>query len=475
MMISRLLESIGLRPTTPDRPMTTNWKIFRAVVIVGGCSVIAKLASTGKEVAVANWFGRGDALDAFLLALLLPASIASFIAAAFSATLVPVYIKTRDQQGSEAAQQLFSSLQVVVFLTFAAVSILLVGTARLYLPLLGGGFSPAKLVLTRHLLYTLTPFVVLSGMVAVWSAVLNSREKFALPALTPVITPVVIFGFLFITGRKLGVFSLAAGTVIGSAIEISLLARALTSHGFRLLPRWYGSSPELRLIVRQALPLLSSSVIMSASPIIDQAMAASLSTGSVAALSYGNKAITALTTLFSVALYTAVLPYFSKMVAGKDWFGCRRTLKVYSFLVLAATVPITLGLIAGSTPLVRLLFQRGAFTAQDTKVVSAVQMLFAISIPFYTWAVLFVRVLTSLNRTDLMAYIAVMNTVLNVVLNVIFMRKLGVSGIALSTSIVYANSCLFLGLLTLRLLSKEENAAAQCSLADATMVNSSET
>ncbi len=214
---------------------------------------------------------------------------------------------------------------------------------------------------------------------------------------------------------------------------------------------------------------------MSASPIIDQAMAAALSAGSVAALSYGNKAITALTVLFSVALHTAVLPYFSKMVANKDWFGCRRTLKVYSFLVLAATVPVTLGLMAGSTPLVRLLFQRGAFTAEDTKVVSVVQMLFAISIPFYTWAVLFVRFLTSLNRTDLMAYIAVMNTVLNVVLNLLFMRKLGVAGIALSTSIVYANSCLVLGFFTRKLLVEQENAAAQCSLADVTMVNSSET
>ncbi len=203
--------------------MTTNWKIFRAVVIVGGCSVLAKLASTGKEVAVANWFGRGDALDAFLLALLLPASIASFVAAAFSATLVPVYIKTRDQQGPETAQRLFSSLQVVVFLVFAAVSVLLVLTAPFYLPLLGAGFSPAKLLLTRHLLYALTPFILLSGMIAVWSALLNSREKFALPALTPVVTPLVIFGFLFATGRDLGVFSLAAGTVIGSAIEMSLL------------------------------------------------------------------------------------------------------------------------------------------------------------------------------------------------------------------------------------------------------------
>jgi putative peptidoglycan lipid II flippase len=458
MMISKALEAIGLRPVSPDRPLTANWKIFRAIVVVGACSVLAKLAATGKELAVAALFGRGDALDAFLIAMLLPTTAVSLLAGSFGGVLVPSFIRVREDQGHDAAQRLFSNVQLVGVTLLLAVSIVLAAGAPFYLPCLASGFSAAKLLLTRRLLYVLLPFVVLNGAILIWSSVLNAGERFALPALTPVVTPLVTLVSILLWGHTAGAFALAAGTVAGAILEASFLGLAIRTHGLSLRLRWYGLTPELRLVIRQYFPMLAGALVMGMSPIIDQSMAAILKGGSVAALSYGYKMVSVITALTSAALYSAVLPYFSQMVARKDWSACRRTLKVYSVLVLAATIPLTVGLMAGSRTLIRLLYQRGAFTNTDTEVVNAVQILFSLMIPFYTWAVLFLRLLSSLNRNDVIACGAAVNVVLNVVFNLLLMRRFGVAGIALSTSIVCMISCLLLGFYALKNLRRQERA-----------------
>jgi putative peptidoglycan lipid II flippase len=460
VIVSKALEGIGLQPASPERPLTANWKIFRAAIVIGAWSVVAKFAATGKELAVAAWFARSDALDAFLIAMILPTTLVGFIAGSFSGALIPTYIHIRENRGQKAAEELFSNVQVLSLLLLVVATTVMGLGASYYLPLLGSGFGSAKLLLTRRLLYMLLPFLVLNGTLSVWSSILNASERFTLPALTPVVTPLVVILALLILGRVWGIFAIAVGTIAGGILEVTLLGWAIHAQGISLRPRWHGFSPELRLVVKQYGPMIASALLMGTSPIIDQSMAAMLKSGSVAALSYGNKIVTTIAYLCSAALSIAILPYLSQMVTKKDWSGCRRTLKVYSSLVLSATIPIAIGLIVCSRPLVRLLYQRGAFTTNDTEIVSVVQVFFAILIPFYTWAVLFVRLLSSLNRNDLLAYAAVMNVCLNVLFNFILMRRFGVAGIALSTSLVYLISCIFLGFWALKLLRKEESAGS---------------
>jgi putative peptidoglycan lipid II flippase len=157
----------------------------------------------------------------------------------------------------------------------------------------------------------------------------------------------------------------------------------------------------------------------------------------------------------AVALSTAMLPYFSRMVAANDWAGCRHTIKRYSVLVVSTTVPFTLLLILFSRPLVQLLFQRGAFTAADTALVSSVQTCYAIQIPFYVLSMIFVRFISAIHRNDVLLYASAINLGMDVVLNLVFMRIWNVAGIALATSIMYVVSFLMVSLWTVRFLAQE--------------------
>jgi putative peptidoglycan lipid II flippase len=443
---------------TPKRD-STNKKIFRVAVLVGVLAIVVKTLASVKELVVARSFGRSDTLDAFLIAYLVPSFVVSLSSGALASALIPVLVERRQKEGTAGVQRLLSSMALLITATLIAVAALLAVLAPYYLPWIGHGFSAAKLHLTREVLYALLPFVLFSGMALFVSSTLNALEVFGFPALVPLMTPLVTIAFIVFAAARWGAFSLAAGVVMGSLLEGSLLLVVLRRHGIQLEPTWKDLDPDVGRVLSQYAPMFAGALLMGGTSVVDQSMAAMLPGGSVAALSYANKIVGAVLAIGGTALSTGAFPYFSKMVAGNDWPGLRHTLKRYSVLVVLATVPFTLLLVFFSKGLVRVLFQHGAFSSADTELVSWVQICYAAQIPFHIWSLLFVRFLCSIRRNDLLMYLAAVNLALDVVLNLVLMRIWGVAGIAMSTSIVTATSFALLAIGSLRLLSPARTAS----------------
>jgi putative peptidoglycan lipid II flippase len=432
-----------------------NKKIFRAAFAVALATVVVKAVTTVKDLAVAHSFGRSDNLDAFLVALMLPAFALNLIVTAVSIALVPVWMETRQKEGEPAAQQLLSTVMLLTGAALVAVAVALALLAPFYLPYLAHSFAPEKQLLTRRFLYLLAPWLVLSGLATFLATVLNATEKFAIPALIPILTPSLVFLCIALWARPGSGFALATGTVAGSFLEAAFLYCLAGKHHLVGAVQWHGFTPRLWMVLSQTGPMMAGCLLMGSTPLVDQIMATILGSGSVSALSYGNKIPAGLLAIGATALSTAALPYFSSMAAAGDWLGCRHTLKRYTLLLLSISVPCTVLLIIFSRFLVRVLFQHGAFTSWDTAIVSRVQACYAIQIPFYISSMLFVRFISSIRRNDILMYVSAINLVLDVALNLLFMRVWNVAGIALSTSIVYVISFLMMSVWSGRYLSRE--------------------
>ncbi|MBD2517748.1 polysaccharide biosynthesis C-terminal domain-containing protein [Nostoc sp. FACHB-973] len=422
---------------------STNRQIFGAAVTVGLFTALVKVTAIGKELVVAQRFGTGDDIDAFLIALLFPSLITTVIAGSFNAALIPTYIQVREQKGTKAAQRLFSGATIVSLGMLAITTILMITAAPLYLPKIATGFSPEKLNLTFQLLCAIAPFVLISGIIVIWSAVLNAGERFALAAMSPIITPTVSLVLLLLL-KSWGIFALTAGLVCGAFLEAVVLGVALYRQGISLFPKWYGFDSHLHQVFGQYIPIIAGGFLMCSTNLVDQSMAAMLLPGSVAALNYGNKLVAFPINLTTTALSTAVIPYFSKMVACNDWTGVRRTLHYYMRLIFIVTITLTILLTVFSEPIVKILFQRGSFTANDTRLVAYIQSCFALQIPFYVLSILVVRLISAAKANHILMYGSALNLIANIILNYIFMQKIGIAGIALSTSCVYAISFTFL-------------------------------
>ncbi|HZU31268.1 MAG TPA: lipid II flippase MurJ [Candidatus Angelobacter sp.] len=433
---------------------SVNKRIFRAAFAVALATVVVKASTIVKDLAVAHSFGRSDNLDAFLFAFMLPAFVLNLIVGAVSTALVPVLVEVKQKDGIQAGQKLLSSVMAITGVVLCLAALLLASSAHLYLPYLAHSFSPQKQLLTRDFLYLLAPWLVFSGLSTFMASVLNAIEKFAVPAMVPILTPLAIMACIALWRSPSSGFALVVGTVAGSFLEAVFLYSLARIHRIAGGLRWHGLDPQVRAVVSQTGPMMAGALLMGATPLVDQSMAAMLGAGSISALSYGSKITTGLLAIGATALGTATLPYFSRMAADSNWQGCRHTLKRYSLLVLSVTIPLTALLMIFSRPLVKLLFQRGAFTSGDTDIVSRVQMFFCLQIPFYVLAMLFVRFISSARRNDFLMYASGINLVVNIVMNLALMRIWGVAGIALSTSIVSVGSLLFLCACSLRLLSR---------------------
>ena len=132
------------------------------------------------------------------------------------------------------------------------------------------------------------------------------------------------------------------------------------------------------------------------------------------------------------------------MIAHEDWSACRQTLRTWVRLTALVSTPIALALIAGSHWLIRTAFQHGVFSPADTALVTPVLAMYAIQIPFFVSSRVFYRFLVALRRTDLIFYCGAINLALDVVLNLVLMRWMGVAGIALATSLWTVSTFLFL-------------------------------
>ena len=433
---------------------SVNRSIFRAAVSVSAVGILVKLVATCKEITVAGVYGRSDVMDAFLAAALIPGLLISLISESMNQALVPTLVRVREQEGQDRAQQLLSSSMLWMCLLLGAVSAAMALAAHGFFPLIASHFPAAKLELSIRLFYALLPVVLITGIATNCTAVLNTFDRFALPALAPVaISLAIIAGTLLLSGR-FGIWAMVYSTLAGSLIHAAVVARMMNVHGYRFRLRWYGMTEATREVARQYGPVLLSGVVSSAGLLVDQSMAAMLPAGSVSALVYANRFVSVVVTLMAGAVSTAVVPYFSRMIAYRDWAGCRHTLRTWIRITALVSVPIAVALIAGAHFLIRIALQHGAFGPRDTAVVTPVLAMYALQIPFYVTGRVLNRFLVAMRRTDLIFYCGALNLILDIVLNLILMRWFGVAGIALATSLWTVSSFLFLWYWTWRILPK---------------------
>ncbi len=307
-----------------------------------------------------------------------------------------------------------------------------------------------------HLFYGLLPVIVLTGIASLCTAVLNTGGSFALPALAPIVTPLAIIAGAPLLANRFGIWAMVYCTVAGALLHSVWMGTLMNSSEYRLTLRWYGMCEGTREVARQFGPVFLSGMVSSGGLLVDQSMAAMLPAGSVSALVYAGRFVGVALALLGGAFSSAVTPYFSELVARQDWNSCRRILHTWAWSSAGVATTVAAALILVARSLVRVTLQHGVFGTRDTSAVSSVLVMYALQIPFFVCSRVYYRFLVAMRRTDLVFYCGLLNLVLDVVLNVLLMRRFGVAGIALATSLWSASTLIFLGYWSWKVLPKDD-------------------
>jgi len=441
-----------LRPTGTLRAMLTGF------ATVAGLTLLARAAGFFKDAAVANHFGVAAALDAFLLAFGLHTFIAGMLASGLPSAMLPVHSELRHRRDEAAADRLAiqsALLHAISLVLCAGVLALLAGPV---VELMGKGFAPETRDLSRRLLLELIPFLFCYGMTAHLGMWLRSKKNFVVAAAAPILTPISVIVFLFFAGENVTIDAMVYATNIGSGLHLLVMLIAL----HRLLPdlstgwwstlrRWESGH---RTVFKSAGPYLIAGLVMGATIVVDQAMAAWLAEGSVAVLSFSDKICGIVLSLTAMAASEALFPFFADLVAKQEWARLRHQLQQTLLLVAAVSIPLTV-LMSWQAPwIVRVLFERGEFGPADTQRVAHVLSFAALQVPFYITGVLLSRVVVSLQAGWFTLGLSIFSLASNITLNAVLMKSMGVAGIALSTAFVYLISALVMTVWVFRTVGK---------------------
>ena len=423
---------------------STSWRMLADTATVGGWTTAVKLAGAIKVILAARLFGAGDVMDAFLIAFLLPAFFMDMLAGPLDSALIPALIALRQKQQQQALETLYLNVMAAAGAAFLVAAGIAAAASGVILPLLAPSFAPDKLALTRQLLLVMIAVVPLSGLAATWRAVLNSEHQFAYSAAVPLITPVASVIALLAGGKQYGVMALALATLTGGTLEAIAAGIGVQRAGYPMIPRWGGITSSLRQVADQYAPLVAVTLVMTGITLIDQGMAARLDSGNVAALSYGTRLLGVLIVIGPTAVGTAVLPHISVGAMLGDPHVLRRTLRTYGVAILAVILPLTAALMYFSEPIIRIVFQKGAFSETAAHVVSAVQRASLLQLPVAVLLALEIRLTSALKANQLLYRVAALSLVFTLVFDYAFMRWWGVVGIAFAGFAIRLVSSLYL-------------------------------
>ncbi len=413
--------------------MSENRRIVHAAGLVSFFTLLSRIAGLLRDAVIGYYFGTGVAADAFFVAFRIPNLLRRFVAeGAMGVALVPVftdYLTNRSRTAALRAASALATFMAVVLLALTGIGVLF---APLWTALFAPGFAddPGKLALTVTLTRWLFPYIFLVSMVALTSGVLNALRHFAVPAMSPLFLNLAIIAaaVLICPHLEIPVYGLAYGVLAGGLIQVLLQVPPLLRHGMRLAPRWEPGHEAVRRALGLMAPMVFGAAVYQINLMFNTMLASVLPGGSVSYLWYADRVFEFPLGIFAVALGTAALPTFSTQAARQAYADLRHTLGFSIRLTNAIALPSAVGMMALATPIVSVLFQRGAFGPQEVAFTTSALNAFALGL----WSVSMLRVVVpafyALQDARTPVLIAAVAFAINCVCCLLLMGPVAVSG-----------------------------------------------
>ena len=429
----------GGAPYTRAVEEPTGRRLAWSTAIFSLATGLSRILGLVREMVAAYYFGAAGKINAFTIAFQLPNLVRALVAdAALSSAFVPVFSELLEHGDRKRAWRVASSVFWLMLLGLGALTALFMLAA----PLLMRPFGPVDLDLSVTLSRILFPIVALLGISGVVVGILNSYDHFSVPALTPVAWNLAIIAGLAIgvpqaNGEDAKLYVYAASILVGTVIQVLLPFPWLRGRDDRLRLAIDWRDPAVARVFKLMLPVTLGLGLINVNAVIDTIFASRLLDPNLAptAIDKAFRVYMLPQGMFSVAIATVLFPSLSRLAARADLEGFRHTvalgLRQIAFLLLPASA-VSLVL---AEPIVRLLYQRGAFTPDQTTVVAGAVAAFSAGLAFNGAMLLLTRAFFSLQSNWVPTAIAVGTLGLNVAFNLVFYR-LGIWGIPLATSVV---------------------------------------
>jgi putative peptidoglycan lipid II flippase len=419
-------------------------RIARNSAIFSFATGLSRIAGLGREILASSYFGTQGRFSAFTLAFQVPNLVRSLFAdAAISAAFVPVFTEMLEHGRKRDAFRLAGSLFTLIFAVLGAISAAFILLAPVVMPIFTGDkFSHQLDELVVGLSQVLFPIVVLLGLNGLLVGILNAYDHFAIPAFAPLAWNVVIVLVLvFLRGEFHGddqMYAYAIGVLAGTIVQLAMCFPALARMDFRLRLAFDWRDGRVIQTLKLMLPVTLGLGIINFDLVINSVLGSLISDQAPRAIDAAFRIYMLPQGMFSVALATVLFPTLSRFAARDDLDGLRATMANGVRQIALLLIPMAAITLVLAEPIVRLVYQRGAFNAHSTELVSTALFWFSFSLPFAGVNLLLTRTFFSIRRPWTPTALAALNIVVNLVVSLALYKPLGIAGPVIGTAVASA-------------------------------------
>lgn len=450
-------------------------KNLKHIGIVASATLASRVLGLGRDMLTTAVFGASALNSAFVTAFTLPNLFRRLLGeGALTAALVPTLHEEMAKGRRDAAFALVSQVASWLLVVTSALVVAAIATLsqadRLAEAAQGWGASADTAMRWRQgaeLAVVLFPYMIFVCLAAAFSAALQTLDRFLEPALSPIWLNLSMIGLLagaaylgWADGKEAEMRWLCAGVLVGGALQMVVPACALMTEGWR--PRFdLRASEPLRGIVRLMVPTLFGSAIYLINMAVSRMVGLSLNDAAASVLNLATRLMELPIGVFAVAVSTVVFPLISKYAAQGDHASLAAAYRKGMRLILVINIPAATGMAVLSAPIIRLLFQRGAFNAADVSMMTPILCVFALGLPFFSFVNLVLRVFYAHKDTRTPVRAAFISFGVNLTLSVLLMKPLSTVGLAIASNVAVVVQAWYLQ----AKLARREQALAFCHIA----------
>lgn len=419
----------------------------KTAIIIMIITVISKVFGFFRELVLSYFYGASAISDAYLISLTIPAVIFSFVGTGLSTGFIPMFSQIREKHGDSEANKFTNNIiNILLLISTVLVVIGLIFTEPI-VKLFASGFKGQTLAMAIRFTKLSLVGIYFTGTTYIYSAYLQLNNRFLTPALIGVPYNIIIIIAIAISANQDPLF-LILGSVLATASQLFILIPSIKRSGYRHKFSINFRDEHLKNLMFIALPVIVGVSVNQINTLVDRTIASGLVVGGISALNYANRLNGFVQGLIVTPVATVLYPSISKMAANDNIKGLKAAINEAINSISILIMPITVGAMLFAEPIVKLLFGRGAFDANAITLTTSALVFYSIGMIGFGLRDILSRAFYSQQDTKTPMINGSIAVIMNIVLNIILSRYMGIGGLALATSIsaIFSTGLLFVNL-----------------------------
>lgn len=409
-------------------------KMTKATISLMIATILAKVLGFVREMVLAGAYGASMYSDSYIIAMNIPLVIFAVIGTTLGTVLIPMYFEINNSSGEDSALEYINNMFNIVIILCIAFGILGILFTEHIVKIFAIGFKGDTLKVAIDFTRITIASIVFTGLSYVMTAYLQIKNNFTIPGLISIPKNIIIITSIILS-IKYSPYIMIWGAFLGIISEFLFQVPFAIKKGYKYKLYINLKDKYIKKTGLLIAPVLIGVAVNQINTMVDRTLASTLVEGSISALNYANKLNGFVMALITTSIASVVYPSLSMLFSQNNKKKFTISITKIINIVILLVIPISAGAISLSQPIVKILFQRGAFTHEDSMMTSVALIMYSIGMIAFGLREILGKVFYSLKDTKTPMINGGIAMIMNVVLNIILVKYFKVAGLALATSI----------------------------------------